>query len=220
NEPGSSIVLLKELLVSGDETLESYFPGSVEKSPEDPTSLGESRNFKAGVGLRTKNGKIRVLGAAGHGNSIMRTLGGSAYATLDEFQNTLPAQARINFQGVTLSALTIAHANHWFDQYGGQFSRKGNNNPNTATLDELEALVGTRLARALIEVRIMRIRPYQTWQQLAQAYAYWNQAHQTSAFAETVVTDDLLAQYSADEKVLEDIEQKLVLTYTPGVYTR
>src|SRR6185437_3130909 len=106
--------------------------------------------------------------------SIMRTLGGDAFTALDAFQNTLPAQARINFQGVTLSALTIAHANHWFDKYGGQFSRHGNNNPNTATLDELEALVGTSLARALIEVRIMRIRPYQRWKQLAQAYAYWN----------------------------------------------
>lgn len=220
NEPGSPIVLLKELLTSGDETLEPYFPGSPDKSPEDPTSLGESLNFKAGVGLRTKNGKIRVLGAAGHGNSIMRTLGGSAYTTLDGFQNTLPAQARINFQGVSLSALTIAHANHWFDDYGGHFSRKGNNNPNTATLDELEALVGTMLARALIEVRAMRIRPFQTWKQLAQAYAYWVQAYTSSAFPNTVVTDELLAKFTPDENVLEGFEQKLVLTYKPGVYTR
>jgi hypothetical protein len=220
NEPGSPIVLLKELLVSGEETLEPYFPGSVQKSPEDPTSRGESVNFKAGVGLRSTNGKIRVLGAAGHGNSIMRTLGGDAFATLDEFQNTLPAQARINFQGVTLSALTIAHANHWFDDYGGHFSRNGNNNPNTATLDEIEARVGTTVARALIEVRIMRIRPYQTWEQLAQAYAYWNATHQTPEFAQTVVTDELLAQYAPNENTLEDFQQKLVLIYPPGVYTR
>lgn len=220
NEPGSPIVLVKELLVSGDETLEPYFPGSQDKSPEGATTKEESQNFKSGVGLRTKDGKIRVLGAAGHGNSLMRTLGGDASKTLGNFQDTLPAQARINFQGVTLSALTIAHANHWFDDYGGKFSRNGNNNPNTATFEELERHIGTERARALIEVRICRIRPFQTWQQLAQACAYWKQAHSSGAFATTVITDELLALEAADPAVLREFEEKLVLIYPQGVYTR
>ena len=123
------------------------------------------------VGFETADHQVRWLGGAGHGSSKPA----DAKNDLISFEATLPAQARIFQQGVTLCALTVAMANRWF--CGTSKTLLPNKNVNTASLGELDKLVGS-LAPKIHEIRKRRTRPFVSLEQVAQAivfYTEWTQ---------------------------------------------
>ncbi len=69
------------------------------------------------VGLQTKDKRLRVLGAAGINNPVYMGASG-ANNFREAYQESLPWQARVASEGVTLAALTIAIANgYWLGAY-------------------------------------------------------------------------------------------------------
>jgi hypothetical protein len=172
------------------------------------------------VGFESADKRIRWLGGAGHGSSRKA----AAKEDLIKFENTLPAQARIFQQGVTLSALTVAFANRWFARYHmrEKDDRMVNHNVNTVSLGELQHLVGN-YAKAIIKIRIVRTRPFISLDQVAQAVIYYEDHNADRDFAATIVTDADLQQIGdhEDERVgtvRNAIDGKLVVKYDAAEY--
>lgn len=101
------------------------------------------------LGVQTPAGQIRFLGAAGLSGAKpassgtppnwIETLDEGLFKQLTAYQNSLPAQARVFYQGVTLAAVTIAYANGYFKP---DDAKKRNTNRNTALRSECQALSG------------------------------------------------------------------------------
>jgi len=86
---------------------------------------------------------VRVLGVASF--VIPNWPNRNSKSAEQVYKSTLPRQAQI--VGFTFCGVAIAHANHYFDQ-------KQNDNVNTATTEEIEALVGNQtLADAIEDLR-------------------------------------------------------------------
>jgi hypothetical protein len=100
---------------------------------------------------------LRILGAAGINNpkfaEKQTSLGQS---TLEAFQEFLPAQARVNGEGVTLAGHTVAWANKFYER---EVVGKRNKNINTATIKELEAIDPANADR-IYKARHYRIGPF------------------------------------------------------------
>jgi hypothetical protein len=176
------------------------------------------------VGFESNDHRVRWLGGAGHGSSRPA----AAKKSFLEFESTLPAQARIFQQGVTLCALTIAHANRWFTTY---HQRKAtdptvNRNVNTASYAELSNSVGERHAQAIHQIRTMRTRPFVSEEQVARAIVYYELNNGKKGFASTTVTDSDLRGVGSSggtasrriTKVQGEIEGKLLMTYDAAEY--
>lgn len=119
------------------------------------------------VGLATKDGQLRILGAAGINNPIYQDEGGET--ALKDYENSLPWQARVNSEGVTLAAKTIALANHYFKVNVTHL----NASANTATLDELKRLLGKAdLAKQIFDARHWRVRPFQSGLEILRVLEY------------------------------------------------
>ncbi len=157
----------------GEKDAGSPFGGFAESLREAAAALLAQRSGANPlfVGFETADHQVRWLGGAGHGSSKAA----DAKNDLISFEATLPAQARIFQQGVTLCALTVAMANRWFCGTGKTLLP--NKNVNTASLGELDKLVGS-LAPKIHEIRKRRTRPFVSLEQVAQAivfYTEWTQ---------------------------------------------
>lgn len=106
------------------------------------------------VGLQNANGRLRILGAAGLNNPIYK--GDAGAAVFKKYEDSLPWQARVAGEGVTLAALTIALANHYFKKSKADL----NACVNTATAAELKLVLGERLGKEVFEARHWRVRPF------------------------------------------------------------
>jgi hypothetical protein len=100
-------------------------------------------DFPVGLVLEQENCRVRVLGASGLSSTVpnstdnlIKSKDADAFRKLEAYQDSLPAQSRVFFQGVTLSAATIAYANGYFNNG----KNRPNTNRNTATKAEMEKL--------------------------------------------------------------------------------
>jgi hypothetical protein len=157
-EPGSTFALLQDALIDGGIGLKPLISGK--------------QGLGAAVGLESEDGRFRVLGAAGHGNGLFATLTGDEGDKLVTFEGTLPAQARIAQQGVTLSALTTSYANRYFKNSDSA----RNPSVNTACLSDLKFMAGDgQLGLDLQKLRIFRIAPFKDLDTLAGAVVLYRQ---------------------------------------------
>ncbi len=126
-------------------------------------------------GLQTRDGKVRILGAAGINNPIYLGLPQLArnelgLSPLGMYERSLPAQARVNGEGVTLAAATIAWANGYYTAalLGTSFKDGGvYPNANVASLPELESRFDKGLAEDIYYARHERVGPFSARNQLA-----------------------------------------------------
>jgi hypothetical protein len=117
------------------------------------------------VGLQTPSGRLRVLGAAGLNNPIFRA--GDPGKKLKAFEDSLPYQARVFGEGVTLAAKTIALANRYFKLSDEDAC------VNTATLSELKkASQDETLARRIYWSRHWRVRPFRHHTEMLRVLEY------------------------------------------------
>ncbi|HVC61003.1 MAG TPA: hypothetical protein VND19_11670 [Acetobacteraceae bacterium] len=175
---------------------------------------------KLPVGRRDSRGKVRWLASSGHGN--WKTLAKDAHhtKTLDDYQSRLPAQAIINLQGVTVSAVTTAYANRWFRRGEPAGRQRYNTDINTIELGELRYAciqkgVSPDYAEGIMKMRMRRTRPFRSLDTVASAYTYWKDDQNGT----TVVSDNDLANVAADagvRKFLTDAGFDIV--YPRGTY--
>ena len=134
SKPGSPGYIVREL------DFEAFRPIS------RPGVKCEGASFALGLELfGEEDSRVRLLGSAGLSafkkdspeNYMLSKKLPEALA-LRDFQDTLPAEARVFFQGVTLAGVTVAYANGYFDGTG----KFPNTNRNTSTKDELIVLEG------------------------------------------------------------------------------
>lgn len=161
--------------------------------------LLKADGYDHAVGLRSSDGRIRLLGSAGLGNKGIRDL--SRFKSqfvgpseLAEYENSLPAQARVFLQGITLNAALIAQANRFFIP---TIQECCNPNVNTATKSELKTRLGgdEQVASKILDARRYRIEPFHNLKELVLAIS----------LAEKNVTD--FAQYN-------NIDETQLLTST------
>lgn len=120
------------------------------------------------VGLQAKNGKLRILGAAGINNAAYKTSKkGPEFA---KYERSLPYQARVAGEGVTLAAFTVALANRYFEDTDEDRNRC----LNTAPIEDLEKLLGAEVARKIYLTRHWRTRPFLTRVEAVRAAEYWD----------------------------------------------
>lgn len=143
--------------------------------------LMEGYNFP--LGLKSEDGALRILGAAGINNPIYHA-GLSARENLLKFEKTLPAQARVNNEGITLSAVTIALANGYFTCGNVDC----NKNINTATFSELVFMLGQVLGSEIIDLRSTRVKPFQSTKEMWRALAV-KRKHRTDVGMIQVLND-------------------------------
>lgn len=133
-----------------------------------PITYGEvlSGGERVGLGMQLIEGdpvrRVRILGSAGLSGQgpksaeyWMKSKHSPSFTGLEDYQDTLPSQSRVFFQGVTLSAATIAYANGYFD---GTAIRP-NVNRNTSTNNELRALEPDTASETL-RARRTNMRPF------------------------------------------------------------
>lgn len=118
------------------------------------------------VGLQTDDGRLRVLGAAGINNPLY-CAAPDANKFRSDYQESLPLQARVAGEGVTLAAVTIAMANRYW-------ANSHNPNLNTATLADLTKMLGKETAKAVHAMRHMRVRPLTSRLEATLASAFWS----------------------------------------------
>ncbi len=114
-------------------------------------------------------GGIRLLGAAGL-NYIYTAR--NEKTKLDAYQSSFPCQARVNCEGVTLAAVTIAYANRYFLLEGG----KCNYNVNTASAEDLKLILPGHapLVEKILLVRNCRISPFKSFEHLITALEWYD----------------------------------------------
>lgn len=144
NEPGSALQLVWDL--------------------KDELKPIVNPKFAFPVGLQTESGNLRILGAAGINNPVFAA-NNDGRSQLKLFEDSLPYQARVNGEGITLSAVTIAIANEFFP-----ITR--NNCLNTATREELRQQLGEKLGDAVFYARHDRVRPFQSAEELLRVLGY------------------------------------------------
>lgn len=125
------------------------------------------------LGVASKDGakrQIRLLGSSGLSSAKpqrgvntppnwIETMNKGAFDELTAYQNSLPSQSRVFYQGVTLAGVTIAYANGYFDPANGRY----NTNRNTATERECNALApATNAGLQSFMSRLERMRVYLT----------------------------------------------------------
>lgn len=118
------------------------------------------------VGLQTNNGRLRILGAAGLNNPIYKS--DARAKNFKKYEDSLPWQARVFGEGVTLAAQTIALANHYFKTNKTDL----NSCVNTATRDELILAAGAKAGREIFDARHWRVRPFQAHQEIVRVLEY------------------------------------------------
>lgn len=156
-------------------------------------------NFDFPVGLATASGNLRILGAAGINNPVY-TGNQAGRDQLKAFEDSLPWQARVNGEGVTLAAVTIAIANDFFPI-------KPNDCLNTATRRELKRLLGDDLGDAVFLARHQRVRPFQSADELLRVLAYYLNIDAVAAQAQVARLNDyagLLSEVSWRKYVYPD----------------
>lgn len=124
------------------------------------------------LGLQTADGAIRLLGAAGLNNPILRATMAEdriGMTPLQRYERSLPAQSRVNGEGVTLAAVTIGLANRFFRDVDDE----RNDNVNTATLGELTTLIGGALGRDTYYTRHERVAPFSRSRQVSHAVEFY-----------------------------------------------
>jgi hypothetical protein len=123
------------------------------------------------VGLASSDATLRILGAAGLNNpiyaasAVKNDLG---LTPLGMFQRSLPVEARVNGEGVTLAAATIAIANRFFDA-----EAQPNRNVNTATRGELAEVAGKTVGDDVYYARHERVGPFTKPLQLGHAVQFY-----------------------------------------------
>lgn len=129
-----------------------------------PVGLEYSEDYESSSGTRKK--RLRILGAAGINNpKFSEQLNAMGQSKIRAFESFLPAQARVNGEGVTLAGHTVAWANGFYE-LGSDTKR--NNNINTATIGELES-INSDLADAIYKARGFRIGPFISQRQTSHA---------------------------------------------------
>jgi hypothetical protein len=134
---------------------------------EDLKPLQKVQKFPLGLECDKGDSKLlRILGPAGINNPLfLGKMKKSALGLtpLGFYERSLPAHARVNGEGVTLAAHTIAWANEFYTQD----KAKLNTNVNTATQDELTEFLGVehiakdgKLADHVYKMRSRRVGPY------------------------------------------------------------
>jgi hypothetical protein len=133
------------------------------------TLKGELKAVKADdyafpLGMQTEDQRVRLLGACGINSPLFLLT--PDVGKLDEYEASLPVQARVVGEGVTLSAVTIAIANRYFKR--GDW----NTNVNTATLPELQA--ASAAGDLVFRMRHWRVTPLVDAREAYRATDYWN----------------------------------------------
>ena len=160
-EPGSAMFILAEMQRDHNTQFKT-----IQRTSYGPLPGGGSR-LSCPLGIQSEDSKIRVLGAAGASSDMLPILAGeSEFAKLTLYQESLPAQARVFYQGVTLNAILIAHANGLFDSIR-------NSNVNTASRAELISLLGSDLSDAVYYMRNLRVRPFTSMEVLRGAIGFY-----------------------------------------------
>jgi len=168
------------------------------------------------LGLQTGDGAVRILGAAGINNpKFLRGLERNelGLTALGMYERSLPAQARVNGEGVTLAGATIAWANRFYELSHFQIPFRDGGlylNVNVATLAQLEARLGqmasettrdiSQLARDIYYARHERVGPFMSKHQLAHAAEYFEWARERTR--DTEIRHDLHAAAAAREAAL------------------
>lgn len=153
NEPGSAMQLVWP------------FQGELQHIPAD--------GYDVSVGLKTPLGNLRILGAAGINSPLYKAIDDDQ-GDLKAIEDSLPWQARVNGEGVTLAALTIAMANNFFRSEGARINRC----VNTASLKELKAVFGNGLGNDIFLARHDRVRPFQSQLELFRVLSYRMNLHE------------------------------------------
>lgn len=125
-----------------------------------PIDIG---GYEFSVGLKSPSGTLRMLGAAGINNPIFKA--SARYKAFQDFEQSLPVQARVNGEGITLATLTVAIANEYFSVN----SQQANRCINTATRKELLQYLNQQLAEKIFFARHDRVRPFQSSEELLRA---------------------------------------------------
>ena len=103
-------------------------------------AIPDTTNDNMSLGLQTRIGDIRILGAAARVFPKFDELSGDKFQALVAYELTLPVSAVV--PGFIRTGRSIAAANHFFEERG-PFVRfkKLNNNVNTATKTELQEII-------------------------------------------------------------------------------
>ena len=136
-------------------------------------------SYEHNCGLRSDDGRVRMLGAAGLPGALPKVWSKSDKQDLALYETSLPAQCRVFLGGVTLSAVTIAQANEFFRATRPPLE---NRNVNTATYKDIEKLVtgDEILARSIYRARHFRNRPFHKIEQVVGAVR-WDYHNLTGA---------------------------------------
>ncbi|MCH8150051.1 MAG: hypothetical protein IH987_19070 [Planctomycetes bacterium] len=167
DEPGSPLAIIKDLSNNFEDLkIIDRFVGA-----DYPHPMG------LWMGGTNPDPKIRVLGGAAHGSRIMAKNFNDKLQRLKDYELTLPMQAFVVQRGVTLAAVTIAQANHYFNS--GYRSR----NVNTGEYADLSEVCSSESADIEI-VRGKSRNGFANADELALALAY------LLKYSATVETDD------------------------------
>jgi hypothetical protein len=179
------------------------------------TAIRWEDSYDFPVGLQTPDKRLRILGAAGINNPVYKGEAG-ANNFREAYHESLPWQARVAWEGVTLAGVTIAIANGYWD---GAY----NPNLNTATLGDLTKMLGGPAAKAVHAMRHMRVRPLTSKAEATLASAFWScyfkrtvptssiastKWRQGGEFAEEVQRFPMLVHEINDHRALQDWWEK------------
>jgi Skp family chaperone for outer membrane proteins len=150
--------------------------------------------------------RVRILGAAGL--NALKQIKPDDFKAIIDYENTLPAQARVNQEGVTLSGHTIAWANKFYTLTGEEEGAVKNNNINTVTPKELLMVCPNEtFVSEVIATRSYRIGPFINAHQAIHAIAVYR--HWTQRRIDNGLDEEFDAKQSSITRELKEINDSL-----------
>jgi hypothetical protein len=174
------------------------------------------------VGRHHNSERLRWLASSGHGNWLVIAKSDAPSLALKEYQDRLPAQAIINLQGVTVSAVTVAYANRWFLGYHKHPRRPFNTNINTVPLEELVLAAKwngkpSTWAANIVKMRTLRTRPFQSLEQVARASVYRSFNEPREVVSDAAIAEACLGRESqVNEELAVLTRAGFTIPYLPG----
>jgi hypothetical protein len=174
----------------------------------------EGQDFAVGAetkAIRDAGGGVRLIGAAGTTYVVSKASGDrdapdkfpQDKKALELYQNSFPCMARVNCEGVTLCAATIAYANRYFLNTPEQC----NHNANTASLKDLKLVIGEKLAEALLFARSCRVAPFKHHEHLVNVLErYLTKQKVTDTKGKGLETwPEFINNFNTDESLLDPV---------------
>jgi len=209
SEPGNGINLIDQFMKKSPDV----------KLGEISSLTGLSHGHAYQLGMQCDKGDIRILGGVGQRNALSRRapfeFDKSESSALVKYESSLPLQARVNQQGVTLCAATIARANGYFLT---ELDKRMNHNVNTATLDELETILPA-FAEDLVYARSFRRTPFVSTKQAAGAVVAWQKRQEVEFFRRDHQKKDPKFDLPISDEEIEEIWETETLR-VEEIYTR